>query len=126
MEITFKLLLGAIALIHIIFLTVEMFFWQSDFVQKKLMNNFTLEEQAAILARNQGLYNGFVAAGLIWVLFLMPMFPQVEAHGIGIFFLVCVAIAGIYASFTLKRPTAFLIQSLPAILALGLFALMKY
>ncbi|MEH2448140.1 MAG: DUF1304 domain-containing protein [Nostoc sp.] len=71
------------------------------------------------LLLNQGLYNGFLAAGLIWELFI-SQFPQFEPSCIVIFFLICVAIAGIFGSISLKRPTAFLIQSVPAILALFL------
>ena len=86
---------------------------------KKIVGDFTPEEISKILAKNQGLYNGFLAAGLIWGLFI-SQFPQVEPSSIVIFFLICVAIAGIFGSITLKRPTAFLIQSIPAILALFL------
>ncbi|ODG98847.1 hypothetical protein A4S05_00450 [Nostoc sp. KVJ20] len=120
METFVKVLIGIIALIHILFLVVQMFFWNTDFVQEKLLKNFTTAEVATILAQNQGLYNGFLAAGLIWGLFISQKFPQVEPSSIVIFFLICVAIAGIFGSITLKRPTAFLIQSLPAILALFL------
>jgi len=97
-----------------------MFFWNTDFVQEKLLKNFTIAEVVTILAQNQGLYNGFLAAGLIWGLFISQKVLQVEPSSIVIFFLICVAIAGIFGSITLKRPTAFLIQSLPAILALFL------
>lgn len=118
MEMTIKILIGIIAFIHILFLIIQMFLWDTDFVQKKLLGGFTSEEVAAILARNQGLYNGFLAAGLIRGLSTAQIFPQVEPASIWIFFLICIAIAGIYGSLTLKRPTAFLLQSLPAALAL--------
>ncbi|ACC84431.1 DUF1304 domain-containing protein [Nostoc punctiforme] len=119
MEMILKVLIGFIALIHVLFLIVQMFFWNTDFVQKRIVGDFTPEQISAILAQNQGLYNGFIAAGLIWGLFI-SQFPQVEPSWIWIFFLICVAIAGIFGSITLKRPTAFLIQSIPAILALFL------
>lgn len=125
METFVKVLIGIIALIHILFLVVQMFFWNTDFVQEKLLKNFTTAEVATILAQNQGLYNGFLAAGLIWGLFISQKVPQVEPSSIVIFFLICVAIAGIFGSITLKRPTAFLIQSLPAILALVILGLPK-
>ncbi|MEH1853146.1 MAG: DUF1304 domain-containing protein [Nostoc sp.] len=87
---------------------------------KRIVANFTPEEISAILAQNQGLYNGFLAASLIWEFFILQKVPQIEPSSIVIFFLICVAIAGIFGSITLKRSTAFLIQSLPAILALFL------
>ncbi|MBE8991059.1 DUF1304 domain-containing protein [Nostoc sp. LEGE 12450] len=120
MEIILKVLIGFIALIHVLFLIVQMFFWNTKFVQKRIVGNFTPEEISEILAKNQGLYNGFLAAGLIWGLFISQKVSQVEPSSIVIFFLICVAIAGIFGSITLKRPTAFLIQSIPAILALFL------
>jgi putative membrane protein len=97
-----------------------MFFWKTKFVQEKIVGDFTPKQISEILAKNQGLYNGFLAAGLIWGLFISQKVPQVEPSSIVIFFLICVAIAGIFGSITLKRPTAFLIQSIPAILALFL------
>ncbi|MBE8997322.1 DUF1304 domain-containing protein [Nostoc sp. LEGE 12447] len=118
MEIFVKVLIGIIAFIHILFLIVQMFFWKTKLVQEKIVGDFTPEQISEILAKNQGLYNGFLAAGLIWGLFILQKVPQVEPLSIVIFFLICVAIAGIFGSITLKRPTAFLIQSIPAILAL--------
>ncbi|MEH2053181.1 DUF1304 domain-containing protein [Nostoc sp.] len=120
MEIFVKILIGIIAFIHIAFLVVQMFFWKTKFVQEKIVGDFSSEEISEILAINQGLYNGFLAAGLIWGFFMLQKVPQIEPSSIVIFFLICVAIAGIFGSITLKRPTAFLIQSLPAILALFL------
>ncbi|MEH1974866.1 MAG: DUF1304 domain-containing protein [Nostoc sp.] len=123
-EIVVKILIGIIAFIHILFLVVQMFLWNTEFVQKRIVGYFTPEQISAILAQNQGLYNGFLAVGLIFGLFI-SQFPQVSPSWIMIFFLVFVAIAGIFGSITLKRPTAFLIQSVPAILALVLLGLRK-
>ncbi|MEH2186684.1 MAG: DUF1304 domain-containing protein [Nostoc sp.] len=123
-EIVVKILIGIIAFIHILFLVVQMFLWNIEFVQKRIVGYFTPEQISAILAQNQGLYNGFLAVGLIFGLFI-SQFPQVSPSWIMIFFLVFVAIAGIFGSITLKRPTAFLIQSVPAILALVLLGLRK-
>lgn len=119
METFINILICIIAFIHIIFLIVQMFLFHTKFIKEKLLQDFTTEEIATILAQNQGLYNGFLAAGLIWGLFISQV-PQIEPSSIVIFFLICVAIAGIFGSITLKRPTAFLIQSVPAILALFL------
>lgn len=119
-----KLLIGVVAFIHVLFLMMQMFFWDTPFVQDKLLKGFTPEEVATILAHNQGLYNGFLAAGLIWGLFISQI-PQVEPTWILSFLLICVVIAGIYGSISLKRLTAFLLQSLPAALALLLLWLPK-
>lgn len=124
MEIIVKILIGIVAFIHIGFLIMQMFLWDRPFVQDNLLKGFTSEEIARILSHNQGLYNGFLAAGLIWVLFI-PQIPQVEPSSILSFFLICIVIAGIYGSITLKRVTAFLLQSLPAALVLLLLWLPK-
>lgn len=124
MEIIVKILIGVVAFIHVGFFIMQMFLWDKPFVQDKILKGFTSAEIATILAHNQGLYNGFLAAGLIWVLFISQI-PQVEPTWILNFFLICIVIAGIYGSITLKRVTAFLLQSLPAALALLLLWLPK-
>jgi putative membrane protein len=111
-----KILIGIIAFIHIAFLVLEMFLWDKDSVQENFQD-FTDKQLVKVLANNQGLYNGFLAAGLIWGL-LSPHY-SVE---IWTFFLCCIAIAGIYGSISLTlggatpkfRPTAPLAQTLPA------------
>jgi putative membrane protein len=120
MEKLIVILIGIIAVIHVAFLMVQMFFWNTEFVQNKFVKPFSDQEIAAILAHNQGLYNGFLAVGLIWGLILTQLFPQVPAMGVVMFFLGFIVMAGIYGSISLKRPTAILLQSLPAALALGL------
>ena len=125
MEMINKVLIGLVAFIHVLFLMMQMFFWDTPFVQDKLLKDFTPEQVATILAHNQGLYNGFLAAGLIWGLSIAQMSRKIEPTSIWIFFLICVVIAGIYGSITLKRPTAFMLQSLPAALALLLLWLPK-
>jgi len=112
MKFLTKLLIGIIAIVHGGFLALEMFFWSTPAVQSKFQT-FTSEEMATILAGNQGLYNGFLAAGLLW-----GLLAREKSFSIWVFFLSCIAIAGIYGSFSLGRPTALLIQTVPAILAL--------
>lgn len=112
MNSLFKVLIGIIAMIHGGFLALEMFFWSTPAVQGKFQT-FTPEEMATILAGNQGLYNGFLAAGLLW-----GLLDQEKSFSIWGFFLSCIAIAGAYGSFSLGRPTALLIQTVPAIIAL--------
>ncbi len=125
MQMIAKVLIGIVAFIHVLFLIVQMFLWDTSFVQDKLLKDFTPEQVATILAHNQGLYNGFLAAGLIWGLSTAQMSHKIEPVWIWSFFLICVAIAGIYGSITLQRPTAFLLQSLPASIALLLLWLPK-
>jgi len=112
MKFLTKLLIGIIAIVHGGFLALEMFFWSTPVVQSKFQT-FTSEEMATILAGNQGLYNGFLAAGLLW-----GLLEREKSFSIWVFFLSCIAIAGIYGSFSLGRLTALLIQTVPAILAL--------
>lgn len=112
MKILTQLLIGMIALIHFGILALEMFFWTAPFVQDRF-SNFTPEELSTILAANQGLYNGFLAAGLLW-----GLLEKQKSSSIWIFFLSCIAIAGIYGSFSLGRPTALLLQTVPAGIAL--------
>lgn len=101
-----------IALEHIYFLILEMFLWTT----KKGIKTFGLEskeyaEKTKVLAANQGLYNGFLAAGLIFSLILAN-------RVVTIFFLICVIVAGIYGAYSTKRIKLFYVQSIPAILAL--------
>jgi putative membrane protein len=112
-----NLLIAAIALLHIYILVLEMFLWEKPAGLRAFRN--TPEKAAAtrVLAANQGLYNGFLAAGLLWGLWL----GDAGVH-IKIFFLQCIAIAGIYGGLTAARKIIF-IQTLPAVLALGLLAL---
>lgn len=112
MRILINVLIAIVAAIHVGFLALEMFLWSTPVVQSKFQT-FTPEEMGAILAGNQGLYNGFLAAGLIW-----GLLDREKCLSIWVFFLSCIAIAGIYGSISLERPTALVIQTVPAILAL--------
>jgi putative membrane protein len=109
-----KILISLVALEHLYFLILEMFFW----AKPKGIKTFGLKsEQFAkdtkVLAANQGLYNGFLAAGLVYSIVL-------EDNRTSVFFLSCVIIAGIYGAFSTKKIRLFYIQSIPAILALTL------
>ncbi len=111
------LLVGFVALQHIGFLVLEMFVWTTPTGLKIFRMTPEQAEQTAALAKNQGLYNGFLAAGLIWGLILAK---QGAEHGtdVQIFFVACVVIAGIYGAIT-AAPNILFIQALPAALALG-------
>lgn len=101
-----------VALLHIGFLLLEMVYWQQPLGLRVF--SMTPEEAAssAILAANQGLYNGFLAAGLLWGL-------VAKKRDIQIFFLLCVIVAGLFGGYTAK-PTIYLTQALPGAIALAL------
>jgi len=116
MKIIIKILIGFIAIIHCYILWFEMFAWET--VGKGVFKSFPddLFTQTKVLAANQGLYNGFLAAGLIWALFIKN---EEWDRKISLFFLVCVCIAGIYGAFTVQK-SIFFTQSLPAIITISL------
>jgi putative membrane protein len=98
-----------VALEHFGFLTLEMFFWQKPLGLKVFHNTAEAAKASAPLAANQGLYNGFLAAGLLWALWRGGDEAQ-------LFFLGCVFVAGVYGAATALRNILF-IQALPAALA---------
>ena len=109
-----KVLIVIIAFLHLYFLILEMFLWTTR--GPKVFRNFPkdLFEPTKTLAANQGLYNGFLAAGLFWSLLISDEMWQ---KNIALFFLSCVAIAGFYGALTASKKI-FYIQALPAILAI--------
>jgi putative membrane protein len=106
-----------VALLHAYFLVLEMFLWDKPAGLRTFRQ--TPEQAAAtkVLAANQGLYNGFLAAGLLWGLWL-----GAAGHDIKVFFLGCVVVAGVYGAATANRKIL-VVQALPAALALLLTAL---
>ncbi len=112
MRVIADILVGLVALSHLGFLVLEMMFWDHP-VGRKIFG-MTPEQSAAskTLAANQGLYNGFLAAGLVWGL-------ATGNFDVKVFFLACVVIAGVYGGFTAKR-SILVTQALPAALALAL------
>ena len=101
---------------HVWFLVLEMFLWTRPLGLKTFRNTPEFARQSAALAANQGLYNGFLAAGLLWGL----CHPVAEvAFQITVFFLACVAVAGIAGAITVSR-RIFFIQALPALAGLVL------
>ncbi|CAM3213796.1 DUF1304 domain-containing protein [Asticcacaulis taihuensis] len=117
MHIIANIITGLVAALHIGFLILEMFLWQTPFGRRIFGLTPEFAAQSAKLAANQGLYNGFLAAGLIWG-FLAPH----DGFYIKIFFLTCVIVAGLYGGFTVKKSILF-IQGLPALIALVLLHL---
>ena len=108
-----SVLVGLVALLHIYFLVLEMFLW--DTPKGRKVFNTTPEFSAAskALAANQGLYNGFLAAGLIWSLLL-----GAGGRPVALFFLGCVVVAGVYGAATVSRKILY-VQALPAALAIA-------
>ncbi|OPH57174.1 hypothetical protein BC351_25220 [Paenibacillus ferrarius] len=110
---------GIVAVEHIYILILEMFLWTSPRGLKAFGQTKEQAERSKSLAANQGLYNGFLAAGLIWG--IVHPEPAI-GRSIEIFFLICVIIAALYGGATAKR-SIWLVQGLPAVVAL-LFVLL--
>ena len=110
-------LIALVAFLHLGFLVLEVFYWDHPFGQKRFGMTPEYSHASASLAANQGLYNGFLAAGLIWGLLS-------GEFAIKLFFLVCVIIAGVFGAVTARRSILY-IQALPALLALILLYLSR-
>jgi putative membrane protein len=117
MRILANVVIAFVALSHIGFLVLEMFFWDHDIGRRIFAMTPEISASSAALAANQGLYNGFLAAGLIWAL-------RSGRVDLKVFFLSCVAIAGIYGAATAKITILFT-QALPAAIALLLVFLVS-
>ena len=105
-----NILVALVVVLHVGFLVLEMFFWNHPVGRKTFKMTPQYAQESAKLAANQGLYNGFLAAGLIWGLIS-------GETSIKIFFLVCVIVAGIFGGLTAKRSIIYM-QALPGLLAL--------
>lgn len=110
-----NIMITVIAVLHLGFLILEMFLWNHPFGRKTFQLTPEYSQASASLAANQGLYNGFLAAGLIWGLVS-------GQFSVKLFFLVCVLIAGIFGGITAKRSILYM-QALPALLGLLLLFL---
>lgn len=109
-----KVLIALVALLHLYFLVLEMFLWTAERTRKAFGMTEQQAEATKVLAANQGLYNGFLAAGLIWSLFA----PMPLAWPIAVFFAGCVLVAGLYGGAT-ANPRIYMVQALPAALTLA-------
>ena len=112
MEIAVDMLIVLISFLHIYFLILEMFFWQKPLGLKTFHHTPDFAAASRKLAANQGLYNGFLAAGLLWGVYLGKAGTDIK-----LFFLCCILIAGIYGGLTAIRKIL-LVQGLPAAIAL--------
>jgi len=113
MPIVADVLVAVVALLHLGFLVLEMLFWTKPLGRRVFGLPADVAAASASLAANQGLYNGFLAAGLVWGLLLGP-----AGFGVKVFFLGCVLVAGVFGAVTAKRSILF-VQAMPAALALA-------
>ena len=104
-------LVGIVAVQHLGFLVLEMFLWTKPAGRRVFGLDRAFAEESRVLAANQGLYNGFLAAGLLWGL-------VADRTDVRVFFLVCVVVAGAYGGATVNR-RILLVQAVPALLALA-------
>ena len=111
------LLVALMALLHVYILVLEMFLWTTKRGRKAFGTTAEFAEASKVLAANQGLYNGFLAAGLVWGLALGP-----AGEGVKLFFLGCILVAGLYGGLTATRKILF-IQAIPAAISLGVVLL---
>jgi putative membrane protein len=109
-----NVVIAGIALLHVYILVLEMFLWDKPAGRRAFGQTHEFATANKVLAANQGLYNGFLAAGLFWGLSLGE-----AGFGVKVFFLLCVLIAGLYGAATASRKILF-VQALPAAMGLGL------
>ncbi len=120
MSIVASVLVATVAVLHLWFLVLEMVLWRKPLGMRTFRLTSAQAEATASLAANQGLYNGFLAAGLAISLVL----PQPAALYFKVFFLACVIVAGLFGAATVSR-RILLVQALPAALALGALLLAR-
>lgn len=114
MELIISIIIGLVALLHFYFMYFEMFAWTSK--GPKIFRSFPkdLFPKTKAMAANQGLYNGFLAVGLLWTFFI----DNVEwRHNISFFFLGCVTVAGVYGAVTVSKKIIF-VQAIPALVGI--------
>ena len=116
-ELLADIVVAVVALLHIAFMLLEMFRWDKPAGLRIFRLSAERAAATRVLAANQGLYNGFLAAGLIW-----GLIPSAQANDIRLFFLSCVVIAGIYGAITVNH-RILLLQAAPAALGLVLVIL---
>ncbi|GAB3888905.1 DUF1304 domain-containing protein [Kibdelosporangium lantanae] len=115
MQVAANIVIGLVAAIHAYILVLEMFLWNTPRTRKAFGIEPELAEKTVVLAANQGLYNGFLAAGLVWALIA----GGTTGYQFAVFFLICVIIAGLYGAATASKKIIF-VQTLPAAVGLVL------
>jgi putative membrane protein len=121
MAIAATIFVVLVAGLHAYFLVLEMFVWRTPFGLRTFRMSKEVADSSAVLAANQGLYNGFLAAGLLWAL---VAYGIIAGRPILTFFLLCVIVAGIYGAATVSR-RIFFVQAVPAVVALVLLWLSR-
>jgi putative membrane protein len=116
MQLLANILIGIVALLHVWFMTLEMFLWTKPLGRKVFRLTPEFAEASKKLAMNQGLYNGFLVAGLVWGLWA-------NGFHVKIFFLACVFVAGVFGAWSLRNRKVFFVQAFPALIALILLHL---
>ncbi len=114
MRLAANVLIAIVALQHLGFLVLEMFLWETPTGMRVFGTTPEIAKQSAVLAANQGLYNGFLAAGLLW-----GLADRGDTFRIKVFFLLCIIVAGIFGGLTAK-PSILWVQAAPALVALML------
>lgn len=110
MNVVAAVLVGLVAALHLYFLVLEMFLWTTPTGRRVFGLEAAFAEESKSLAANQGLYNGFLVAGLVWGL-------ATDRTDVKVFFLACVVAAGLYGAATVSR-RILVVQAVPAVLAL--------
>ena len=116
-----QVLTALVAFLHLYFLVLEMFLWATPFGAKTFKRPLAEMEMQKTLAANQGLYNGFLAAGLVWSF----VGDGAVVYQVRVFFLACVVIAGLYGAATASRAILF-VQAIPGIAALAVTLAARY
>ena len=110
-------LIAVVALLHAYFLVLEMFLWTKPLGLKTFRNTPEKAETTRVLAANQGLYNGFLATGLVWAI-------VAQKADVALFFLGCVIVAALYGAYSVNK-RIFFVQGVPAIAAMAAVLLLK-
>ena len=119
MQTVAYLLVAIVAALHLFFLYLEMIAWDTPAGRKVFGTTPEFSAASKALAANQGLYNGFLAAGLVWGIYLGN-----GGFAVTVFFLICVIVAGIFGALTVSRKILF-VQALPGMVALLVYALLR-
>lgn len=114
MQILANIAVGLVAVLHLLFMVLEMFCWTRPIGRRVFGLDREFAQASASLAANQGLYNGFLAAGLIW-----GLLAGIDGFAIRVFFTSCVVVAGVFGAATASRSILW-VQALPGAIALAL------
>lgn len=114
MTLLSQILIGFVAFLHFYFLWLEMFVWTTKGKKVFKMLPEDMFEKTKTMAANQGLYNGFLAAGLVWSLFISDI---IWSKNVALYFLICILIAGLFGAYSVSK-RIFYVQGIPAILGI--------